>query len=272
MSQFNFLSTSRFLILGVVCALGIGITLSSCNRFAMMPAQLNKFHGMRYISEGDTLNYQVLFPRNFTPGMKYPVVVFLHGAGERGSDNVSQLKHISAMFLDPKFRNIYDAVVIFPQCSQDDYWAPVDRTGGRWTVESSTEPTKAMARLMNFLDHYYSFDFVDKNRRYLAGLSMGGFGTFDLLTRSPETYAGAIAICGGADLDKLASIASVPIQIFHGAKDPVVPVTLSRDAFETLSNLHAPVMYKEYPDRGHDIWNEAMAEEGLMEWLFSLSR
>ena len=98
---------------------------------------------------------------------------------------------------------------------------------------------------------------------------MGGFGTLDLISRRPELIAAAIPICGGADLQKVANITNVPLWIFHGAKDDVVPAQFSRDLVETLQKEGGDPKYTEYPDGGHDVWNRAIREPELLPWLFS---
>lgn len=98
---------------------------------------------------------------------------------------------------------------------------------------------------------------------------MGGFGTLDLISRRPEWFAAAVPVCGGIDVDRTASFKKVPVWIFHGAKDPVVRVKLSRDLVKALEKAGAKPIYTEYPEGGHDVWNPAIREKGLMEWLFS---
>lgn len=228
------------------------------------------YNNVKYINNGDTLNYRILYPQDFDLSKSYPLVLFLHGAGERGDDNQAQLKHIAPLFQEETVRNQYPAIVIFPQCPEDDYWAKVDRTDGIWTAKSSEEATRAMQLVISLMDKFKSYDFVNKRRMYLAGLSMGGFGTFDYLIREPETFAAAIAICGGADLDKIDLINNMPLRIYHGAQDPVVPVELSRKAYAQLvKGGSTKIEYKEYPAGGHDIWTQAMTELDQFDWLFS---
>ena len=215
---------------------------------------------------GDKLPYRIMFPDGFNPKAEtqYPVILFLHGAGERGNDNESQLIHIAPKFLEPNFKN--KAIIVFPQCPKGGYWANIEK---RWSkINSKTAPTPSMANVIELMNELTSNTFVDKTRIYVGGLSMGGFGTFDLMSRKPEMFAAAIAICGGADLDLVENYKDIPIQIFHGAKDPVVPVELSREVHEVLKSMDGNSTYIEYPDGGHLVWDQAFQESDLLPWLF----
>lgn len=217
---------------------------------------------------GSSLPYRILYPDDFNPSQnkKYPVVLFLHGAGERGDDNESQLQHIAQKFLEKDIKNKYPTIVIFPQCPKKEYWANIVK---RWSkINSSMPPTPPMAKVMSLMDEIYLNQYVNKNQIYLAGLSMGGFGTFDLLSRKPEMFAAAIAICGGADLDKVQNYKDIPIQIFHGAKDPVVPVKLSQDVHQALVAINGKSTYTEYSEGDHLVWDKAFNDPNLFSWLF----
>jgi predicted peptidase len=122
---------------------------------------------------------------------------------------------------------------------------------------------------MELLDKVAKDKHIDASRIYIGGLSMGGFGTFDLLARRPELFAAAVPVCGGADLEKAASYKSVPIWVFHGAKDPVVPADLSRSLIKVIEQAGGSPRYTEYPEGGHDVWNMAIREPELLPWLFN---
>ncbi len=199
---------------------------------------------------------------------KYPVIVFLHGAGERGNDNEFQLHHIAKFLQDSSTQAKYPHIAIFPQCPLDKYWAPVSINDNVWTVDSEGAMTMPMQEVEKLIEQVRQHPRVDTSRVYLAGLSMGGFGTFDLLCRRPEWFAAAIAICGGADLDKLKEVIKKPVRVFHGAKDPVVPVSLSRDVDSLNTALGGSFEYFEYPEGDHLVWDQAMEDPATLKWLF----
>ena len=149
-------------------------------------------------SQGDSLKYRLLRPEAEKAGKKYPLVLFLHGAGERGDDNQKQLVHGGQMWLNPVNREEYPAFVLAPQCPKEDYWAYVGRPKSFVPGEMPEvqEPTRIFRTLKELLDTYLAMPQVDKDRIYVMGLSMGGMGTFDLAIRYPEVFAAAVPICG----------------------------------------------------------------------------
>ncbi len=213
------------------------------------------------------LNYNIYYPE--TQKQKSPLFVFLHGAGERGDDNSSQLIHIAPILTNEVNRKKYPAILVFPQCPEDGYWANVDITeDGQWLPDGSKEPTPSMQRVIELIESLMQNPSVDTDRIYISGLSMGGFGTFDLISRHPEWFAGAVAICGGADLNKADNYKDVPLWVAHGAQDPVVPVDLSRSVVAKLKNMSGKIKYTEYPEGGHNIWNDVYKDPEVLSWLF----
>jgi len=229
---------------------------------------------MNFIRGTDTLRYRLLYPLNYNAKKKYPVVLFLHGAGERGSDNEIQLTHGSKLFTDSLNRAKYPAFVIFPQCPVNEFWARVSFDRNKQPVQlefASNEPmTRPLTMVSALMDSFATSGKVDKKKIYIGGLSMGGMGTFDMLWRKPGFFAAAFPICGGGDSTKPAIYGKkFPIWVFHGADDPVVNVNHSRRMVAALEAAKAKVKYTEYPGVKHDSWNNAFAEPELMSWLFS---
>lgn len=229
----------------------------------------------KYYAKGrDTLLYRVLYPMDFKSGKEYPLVVFLHGAGERGNDNVKQLLWGGNLFADSSNRKKYPAIVIFPQCGSSDFWAMVKRNGvrdslGGFSFLSSGPASKGLRLVMELLDSMANSGSVNKKKIYVGGLSMGGMGTFEILWRKPNFFAAAIPICGGGAPEMTASYGKkLPIWIFHGDKDPVVPVSNSRIMVNALKAAGAKLKYTEYPGVSHDSWVNAFAEPDLLGWLF----
>ncbi len=216
-----------------------------------------------------TLNYQLLAPATET-GKKYPLVVFLHGAGERGSDNRRQLTYIDTIFQSRWFQAKYPSFVLAPQCPKDKRWVEVD-----WSLPSFTQPARPSEPLrltLELIDTLIEKYPVDTNRIYIMGLSMGGFGTWDALARQPYRFAAAIPICGGADTATACKIAHIPVWVFHGAKDNVVPVVLSRNMVRALRRCGGSPVYTEYPNVRHGAWFKALANRKIYDWLFEQTK
>ncbi|MEH6406233.1 MAG: alpha/beta hydrolase-fold protein [Leeuwenhoekiella sp.] len=227
-----------------------------------------------FISKSDTLNYRILYPENFSESETYPLLLFLHGAGERGSDNESQLAHGSSQFLDSLTRKIYPAIVIFPQCKKDDYWANVDidRSTKPLTINFKTgeKPTKSLDLVEKLLDSIKNQPFINKNQLYVGGLSMGGMGTYEMLYRNPNTFAAAFAICGAGDPATAKTYANnTPLWVFHGAQDDVVNPQYSVDMVTALLAAGAHPRFNLYDTANHNSWDSAFAEPDFLSWLFS---
>ncbi|GAA0892983.1 dienelactone hydrolase family protein [Fulvivirga kasyanovii] len=237
-----------------------------------MAQDRNPFKKEYFVSGVDTLKYRVLWPGNFSKARQYPVVLFLHGAGERGYDNEKQLVHGSKLFLEE--RDNYPAIVIFPQCPENDYWANVEKKitddGRIFLFQNGGSPNKSLALVSGLLDKFLNESYVDKRRVYVGGLSMGGMGTFELVSRRPDTFAAAFAICGGGHPESAKRYAGkVPFWVFHGADDDVVPPKHSEIMVEAIKKAGGDVKFTLYPDTNHNSWDKAFAEPELLSWLFS---
>jgi predicted peptidase len=216
---------------------------------------------------------------------RVPLIVFLHGAGERGNDNESQLKHFVRDAASPEFQSAHPCFVLAMQCPAGETWASLRLDNEKKRIVAPTfasEPTRAMRALMQAMGEIIAGRKVDPDCIYLSGLSMGGFGSFDLAARRPKQFAAVIPVCGGGDPATAPLLVDVPIYIVHGDDDPIVPVELSRtmrDAItkaiaakaETTKPIKNPaVMYREYTKVGHDSWTPAyrFGPDGVLDWLF----
>ena len=250
------------------------------NYFLIIIASISSFtFGQEYEAKifeyrGDTLPYRILLPKNFNPQNTYPLLVVLHGAGERGNDNESQLVHGSYLFQSVPFRAKHPAIVVFPQCPKESYWASVKRDY-EVSLEKKYNYAKSLPKnsqleiveaLMVFLEKNYK---IDTTRRYVVGLSMGGMGTFELVSRNPDYFAAALPICGGGNPNWAPLLQKTPLWIFHGEQDDVVWVEHSKRMYWALKEIDAPVKLTLYPEVNHDSWHNAFAEPDLMKWLFS---
>lgn len=218
-------------------------------------------------SDGAVLKYRLLKPADFDPKESYPLVIFLHGAGERGDDNTVQLKHGMSEFCKPAMREKYPCYVLAPQCPKGQKWADVD-----WSQDHVALPEKisqSMKLLFEVVDLMLEDAAIDKNRIYISGLSMGGYGTWDAIHRRPDFFAAALPVCGGADPTTAEGIKDMPIWCFHGGSDSVVKVEFSRVMIEALKKAGGSPKYTEYEGVGHDSWTATYANPEVYEWLFS---
>ncbi len=232
-----------------------------------------------FIRSNDTLRYRILYPENYKKEKAYPLIVFLHGSGERGNDNEAQLSHGGDLFLKDSLRKQFPAIVIFPQ-------SPADSTWNRFVVEER-DTTEAFNRSLNILDlttperlvkllmdSLAENKIADKRRIYLGGLSLGGFGTYDLAIHYPDYFAAIFPICGQANVKLYTQkAAKIPVWISHGALDNVVDPQPDRNLFKALQNMNAKnAKYTEYPNANHNSWDNAFAEPNLLPWLFSFKK
>lgn len=233
---------------------------------------LNLFQKKQFISGNDTLPYRLLLPENYEASKKYPLVFFLHGAGERGNDNEKQLVHGAKLFLKEEVRRDYPAIVVFPQCPQNSFWSNVDfrmENGKRvFGFKAQGEPTIAMKLAQELLYSIIKDYPVNKRQVYAGGLSMGGMGTFEIVRRNPRLFAAAFPICGGGEPTTASVMKKTKWWVFHGGKDDVVPPELSEKMVDALKAAKAAVKFTLYPEANHNSWDPAFAEPELLSWLF----
>ncbi len=219
--------------------------------------------------------YSVYVPRDFDPARTWPVILFLHGSGERGSDGLkpAQVGLGTAIRFDPAR---VPAIVVFPQAPDDSRWI-------------GTPADAAMAALDRSIEEFHG----DRDRVYLTGLSMGGYGAIHLALANPNRFAALAIVCGGllphptttavhrsplipADADPYVFVAerlrNTPVWLFHGAADPVIPADESRRLNEELKKAGGGVRYTEYPETGNNAWDRAYGEGDLWKWLFAQRR
>ena len=254
--------------------LNILLLLALFGVFSSLEAQNDTFKKEMLVKDGDTLKYRILYPQNYSEGKEFPLMLFLHGAGERGSDNEKQLVHGSKLFLDSTNQSNFPAVVVFPQCPHNSYWAnaDVDRSGPgvKLKFKENAPATWPMELVIKLVDSLKQDDHIKKDQIYVGGLSMGGMGTFEILSRRPETFAAAFAICGGGSTAAVSKYAkNTPMWIFHGAKDDVVNPKHSLEMVEALLEAGAYPQFTLYNDANHNSWDSAFAEPTLLPWLFS---
>ena len=243
--------------------------------FAQTPAEkknpADEYEARKHVTvDGKTLNYRLLKPLNYDATKKYPLVLFLHGAGERGDDNVSQLRHGAPLFIKPEAREKYACFVIAPQCPAEQKWADID-----WSSDTPSQPDKAsasMALTLSVVELLQKEFSIDADRLYVTGLSMGGYGTWDLVTRFPKQFAAAGPICGGGDKQKAALAKDVPIWAFHGVDDKAVKLIRTVEMIDAIKAAGGNALFSEYPYLAHDSWTTAYGEPEFLPWLFAQRR
>lgn len=191
-------------------------------------------------------------PEHYEPSRnleRMPLILLLHGAGERGEDNEAQLRNGVAELLRSLTSPRPPCFSLVPQCPIGHRWVEVDWTEQRHVI--SAQPSAPLFAALELLDWHCTQCPIDPARVYLIGLSMGGYGVWDLLSRLPERFAAAVPICGGADEKVVAAARPVPIWAFHGRRDDVVPVDRSQRAIEALRAAGGTPLYTEYPEAKH---------------------
>lgn len=257
-----------------ITSLTLGFLFLFCTQ--LMAQDLSAYQKRVFVKNGDSIPYRLLLPKNYNPSEKYPLLLFLHGSGERGNDNEAQLVHGSSLFLKEDVRNNQKAIVVFPQCAANSSWAKIDVQGDipnrGFVFYEDAEVTKDMLLLEGLLKYLKKNYKLDKNRMYVGGLSMGGMGTFELVKRNPKMFAAAFPICGGANPKISKKLNKLDWWVFHGDADQVVPEKYSAQMVEAMKDLNINIKYTVYPGVGHNSWDNAFAEPELLSWLFSKSK
>jgi len=231
--------------------------------------QPSRFNIKQYTNgRGDTLNYRMLGP-DYNISRKYPLVIFLHGSGERGNDNEAQLLWGVMNFATDQAMARHPAYVIAPQCPGELEWENFSENEKTREIRMKPEPSKPMELVMELIYQMVKTLPIDTSRIYITGLSMGGYGTFDAIERYPHLFAAAVPVCGGGDPSKADLIAKMPIWIFHGAEDPGVNTLYSLDMAEALYKAGGHPGLTIYPGTGHFAWLAAYTDQNMIDWLFS---
>jgi predicted peptidase len=220
------------------------------------------------IKGAPALPYRMFVPRDYMQSRRYPILVVLHGAGERGTDNEKHLGNGVLTFCDAGLQKPHPTFVVYPQCPEGARWVETPWEAGPYdqTKVPISQPLSAVMGLVAALGQEFT---VDPDRILIAGISMGGFGAWDFATRFPEHCAGAMPICGGGDPSVADRAKEVPIWAFHGAADPVVPVRGSRLMVEALRKAGGKVKYNEFAGADHHIWDRVWQNKAALTWLMT---
>ncbi|NQV34554.1 MAG: DUF1080 domain-containing protein [Phycisphaeraceae bacterium] len=206
----------------------------------------------------ETLQYRIHVPEGLESGQTVPLVLFLHGAGERGDDNAAQLVHGVKSMVDYSVRTKQPLILLAPQCPKGSGW------GGR---RNQTKNPLSLA--LELVEQTKKSLPVDADRVYITGLSMGGYGTWTAIAQKPDLFAAAIPICGGGSPDSAGELVSVPVWAFHGGADGTVPPERSRVMIAAIQAAGGWPRYTEYPGVGHNSWTRTYADDVVLDWLLS---
>jgi predicted peptidase len=244
-------------------------------------------------AQGNSLHYYLYVPQNYNSFQKYPLVLLLHGGGERGKPSNTAEQNEQVLLNDPyakvwsadynapgnpQIQQHWPSFVVVPQLSTGQYWVNVPIN-----VSSYSQPAQPSVGLLvakEILDALQKeYTGIDANRLYVTGLSLGGFGTWDAIERWPGYFAAAVPIAGAGDPSKAALLKNLPIWAFHGSADTTVPVAGSRDMIAAIQAAGGHPRYTEFPGQGHETWGFVYGLNGgpllvtdFYPWLFSQHR
>jgi predicted peptidase len=211
-----------------------------------MPSTENRFKAK--LTKTVDFPYLLHLPENYDKKVSYPLIVFLHGAGERGND--TKLLKVGLPNL-LKIAKKYEFILVAPQCPVDSWW------------------TRELDALSIFLKEFLEDYNVDKKRIYLTGLSMGGDGTWRLAALHPNLFAAIVPICGVDKANSTNKLKNIPTWAFHGAKDDIVPIKESRKVVKAIKALGGSAKLTVYPEADHNAWDKAYKTKELYDWLFA---
>lgn len=246
-----------------------------------------------------TIVYRLYAPDTSTPGQTFPIVLALHGVGERGDNNTAQLVNGVINWANDRYQTVNPSFVLAPQCPSSETWVDASWSTGVYTLTPSI--STSLGTVVALLDSLVGVLPVDTSRQYVTGLSMGGMGTWDLMMRFPQRWAAAVPVCGAVDTTMYTSVSALPIWTYHGSADGVVPplgtrrtmfnlaldgnpvvfpfcavgvpscTELTRPELSAVADT-ATLLYSELDGVGHSAWNYAYADSVMFRWIFQHSR
>ncbi len=217
----------------------------------------------------DTLPYQLVLPDNFQPGNTYPLMVLLHGSGERGMDNQAQLKHFLPLVNNGAVRRKYPFIYVIPQCPKGKSWSHLVFARDSASFQMPKQPTRPLQMVNGLLQQLGQVYKIDSKHQYISGLSMGGFGTLEFVAFYPKIFKAALPVCGGVHPDLYNRVGKTPLWLFHGDADKAVKVGFSRRLVDALRDRGGKIVYTELPGVQHDSWVAAYSNPLWLDWMWA---
>lgn len=233
--------------------------------------QFTDFAFKTYAKNGHVLPYRFYQPPHPESGKKYPLVLFFHGAGERGDDNRLQFLRFTTV----PFWETHPCYILAPQCPNRPVGGPdgdavwVQTSFGAPSHTMKDKPSWPFQFSMELLEKIIKENNIDPSRIYVTGLSMGGFATWEILQREGHLFAAAMPVCGGADLNFAGKLTGIPLWVFHGDADTTVPPKRSRDIVNAIIQAGGKPIYTEFPGVGHGAWAVTYNDSKIWDWLFA---
>jgi predicted peptidase len=237
-------------VLGVLMALGCATTQSKEKNVVSSKSTPTGFLSKTMTVDGTARKYVVYVPADYDPGKKWPMVMFLHGMGERGQDGLLQ-SEVGIGRAIRRQASLYPCIVVMPQCPGDKTW-----------LDALNHVDVAMDQTLK----EYS---IDKSRLYLTGLSMGGYGSWTYGAMHNDVFAAIVPICGGGKTTDAPALAKVPIWAFHGGADSVVKPLASQSMVQAVKEAGGNIQYTEYPGVDHNSWDQTYVDSEMVKWMLS---
>ena len=245
------------------CALMLALALAFCNIPCANAGDVNHSQSNSYQHGGVTIPYRLVLPDTYDGTSPCPLVVFFHGAGERGNDNANQLINGVQQIAN----NMPNAMILAPQCPSGEQWVDTPWENGSYSIGKVAESAemKAVMALMEQIVQAYS---VDTDRVYAMGISMGGYAVWDAMIRHDDLFAAGVAVCGGGDPSQARVLKNTPMFVYHGTADLVVPVSGSEEMVAAIRSAGGTkVRYTAMEGRGHGIWGTVFSMGDLYSQL-----
>jgi predicted peptidase len=249
--------------------LGISLFAISCTAQRVADLQkTNVFETKIYKAvDGKTMPYRLFVPDGYDKNKKYPLVLWLHGGGARGTDNEKQITEGNTLgatiWTKTENQAKWPSFVLAPQCPVGEWWA---------TNDSEMRPSPQLEMAVELLKELQKQFAIDPERLYVGGQSMGGYGTWSIISEFPDMFAAALPLCGGGNRSRAKGLVNVPVWAFHGDADTAVNVSQSRAMIDAIRLAGGDPKYTEYKGVGHTVWHQAFAEPDLVSWVFAQKR
>ncbi|MBQ8577106.1 MAG: prolyl oligopeptidase family serine peptidase [Clostridia bacterium] len=219
--------------------------------------------------DGYEMPYNLILPENYDASKSYPVILLLHGAGERGNDNELQMFHAVDELYETRPQLLAETIFLAPQCPEGEQWVDWPWTDGNYSTDEIPE-SKALSTAIKLLGEILDNYACDRDRVYIIGISMGGYGAWDALVRHEELFAAGVPLCGGGDASKVDILKEIPIWCVHGTADSAVQFAGTEGMVNAIQDAGGErITFTAVEGADHNIWDIATTNGDLIDWLFS---